>query len=948
MYTANGDYINIIENFDNSHNKIVIITFIGTDLSKFMNNLSSKINLIEETDNQLYPNELLEKYGKNIKVIFITRNVKNILNSLLQSEKYNKYLNTSSGGHTKILEEDTLNFEKLYDSYIQQNIFDVLFIKYEYLYSNHQGTKDMLSYFMDENLQNINFQIYNNECNDFNLIYGKSLQNKINSFEFFKHIENVSTRKFFVCSWGGCGSTTLCKYLNNFGKTYHIHDRYPKEHLCYPVNHKDSSWLPSECSQFSSHQIEHYNLKNYTFIFLIANPVKSIFSRFIKNKYCNYKEHLRYISCKDIELEEVIHSGKDLYKLNEFYYNYVNCKKKYNIYLINFDYIFENIDNINNILKIPKNKLFPKRIDKHYIYNDLVVSIYKNLSNRISKINFNLIMAINKTFNMITTTYNNISSKRLEETIYSINKCLDNVLIEKYFILLEVKIPNDNEKLYDTNLNKNTNFKGIIKDEFIKLLQHPKIEVYLIKTRPTYQSIFDFCNNFHNIIWILSNSDIHFPKWNNDKLKLLLNKNFDIESFVLTRYNIYNDLSNDWKTEKKRWYKGIMYCHNNVLYKSQHTKGCSIDSWIFKTPFNTKNINFNIFLGTPECDGMMNFQLSKIRKISNPCLDIISIHKHTNWQGNEAYKIISINGIKYTRKEYNQMMLKKGIDKKNIQFTEIKSNKSSKFYLVTTTYNNINSRRLEETIYSINKNLDNDLIEKYFILLEVEITYYHQKLYDTYLNKNTNFKGIIKDEFIALLQHPKIEIYLIKNRPSFKSIFNFCNNYHNIIWILTNSDIHFPIWNNNKLKLLLEKNYDVETFVITRYNIYDDLIDKIKTDQNGIYFIKNNIKYRTQLTTGASIDSWIFKTPLNIDKINLDFELGIPECDGRMNFQLSKIRKVSNPCLDIISIHKHNNWSPESYYKINYKGKIYTRKDFNKILDNIGLKRMKVPFSAVI
>ena len=78
------------------------------------------------------------------------------------------------------------------------------------------------------------------------------------------------------------------------------------------------------------------------------------------------------------------------------------------------------------------------------------------------------------------------------------------------------------------------------------------------------------------------------------------------------------------------------------------------------------------------------------------------------------------------------------------------------FNMITTTYNNINSARLEETIYSINKNLENDLIEKYFILLEVELTNEDENLYDTYLDKNSNFKGKIKDEFVTLLQNTKI------------------------------------------------------------------------------------------------------------------------------------------------------------------------------------------------
>ena len=46
---------------------------------------------------------------------------------------------------------------------------------------------------------------------------------------------------FYVCSWGGCGSKLLCRYLNNFGKAIHIHDPNPPEKLEY-IGFKNSSW----------------------------------------------------------------------------------------------------------------------------------------------------------------------------------------------------------------------------------------------------------------------------------------------------------------------------------------------------------------------------------------------------------------------------------------------------------------------------------------------------------------------------------------------------------------------------------------------------------------------------------------------------------------------------------------------------------------------------------
>ena len=81
--------------------------------------------------------------------------------------------------------------------------------------------------------------------------------------------------------------------------------------------------------------------------------------------------------------------------------------------------------------------------------------------------------------------------------------------------------------------------------------------------------------------------------------------------------------------------------------------------------------------------------------------------------------------------------------------------------------------------------------------------------------------------------------------------------------------------------------------------------------------------------------------------MNLDFEIGKPECDGRMNFQLSKVRKVSNPCLDIISIHNHTNWSADNYNKVLYKGEILSRKEFNKKLYKLGLFTKKIKFSKL-
>jgi len=51
---------------------------------------------------------------------------------------------------------------------------------------------------------------------------------------------NSNTRSYFnkdinyyICSYGGSGSTILFNYLSHFGNVYHIHDRYPPNNLQY-------------------------------------------------------------------------------------------------------------------------------------------------------------------------------------------------------------------------------------------------------------------------------------------------------------------------------------------------------------------------------------------------------------------------------------------------------------------------------------------------------------------------------------------------------------------------------------------------------------------------------------------------------------------------------------------------------------------------------------------
>lgn len=152
--------------------QIAVITLGRPGSSELISILNKmKLNVINKPFNHLYPNELLVNFGKNIKVIFITRSIKEILLSLKNREldkginwikQHYKHLNSDFTKYPKLFVEDTLNFEKLYDSYKNTNIFPVLFIKYENLYcKDNIKTVNMLSYFLKFTLEPSDFKFNN-------------------------------------------------------------------------------------------------------------------------------------------------------------------------------------------------------------------------------------------------------------------------------------------------------------------------------------------------------------------------------------------------------------------------------------------------------------------------------------------------------------------------------------------------------------------------------------------------------------------------------------------------------------------------------------------------------------------------------------------------------------------------------------------------------------------
>lgn len=197
---------------------------------------------------------------------------------------------------------------------------------------------------------------------------------------------------FYVCGSGGCGSTLIFNYLKFFGRSYHIHDRYPPDKLCYIGGENTEEPVYSEW--FNKTEIPEENLSSYKVIFIYRNPIKVIFSRFAQQKGPNVA-HLQHVMCEnngEIHFGDVIKTGTDLYKLEEFFDNYTIPKNRnYNIICVKYEDFFNNISLFNTVLGIPDIKeLYPKKIErsKNFTHVKELSLIYRSLMRKMSLMRF--------------------------------------------------------------------------------------------------------------------------------------------------------------------------------------------------------------------------------------------------------------------------------------------------------------------------------------------------------------------------------------------------------------------------------------------------------------------------------------------------------------------------------------------------------------------------------
>lgn len=169
-------------------------------------------------------------------------------------------------------------------------------------------------------------------------------------------------------------------------------------------------------------------------------------------------------------------------------------------------------------------------------------------------------------------------------------------------------------------------------------------------------------------------------------------------------------------------------------------------------------------------------------------------------------------------------------------------------------------QRHSEYLTCIHENLENEFIEKIYVFISDDV--------------NLNFKS------------EKIEIIRRDERPTYKDLFEFCNdNLKDQICIIANADIIL----DETLSVLNETNLDNIFVALTRWEVFCE---------NGEWCI-------APFNNSSSQDVWAFKSPIKTND-DMSFRLGKPGCDNKIAKLMSEQGYIlKNPGNQIICAHYH-------------------------------------------
>jgi len=176
-------------------------------------------------------------------------------------------------------------------------------------------------------------------------------------------------------------------------------------------------------------------------------------------------------------------------------------------------------------------------------------------------------------------------------------------------------------------------------------------------------------------------------------------------------------------------------------------------------------------------------------------------------------------------------------------------------------FNSSNHMRNGEYLYCLHQNLGNEYIENVYVFMEEDA--------------ELNFNSL------------KIKKVIVKERPSYKDLLEFCNQKLNDqICIIANADIIF----DDTLRYFNSVNFDKTFYALSRW--------EISTGDGKNWEIE-------PYENPASQDTWIFKTPVLTSDV-MNYTMGKPGCDNKITYDMRELGYTCrNPGKKVITIHFH-------------------------------------------
>ena len=211
--------------------------------------------------------------------------------------------------------------------------------------------------------------------------------------------------------------------------------------------------------------------------------------------------------------------------------------------------------------------------------------------------------------------------------------------------------------------------------------------------------------------------------------------------------------------------------------------------------------------------------------------------------------------------------------------------------IITTFYSFTNKERIDELIFSINKNLESEYVESIHIFFDSE-----------------DCKKLLKER----INSDKIVCASVGGRrATYKDFFDYTYNLEGKVCMISNSDVWIHSISDFLQNLIFKSSHFTKTLALTRHEI-----DMTKP------FID---KYE------GSHDAFVFKSPL--PKLNTDVLNHYQSVGGSENVVIYELGRAGiemiNPCEEFIIVHQHDR-KPEDhpYYRVDVARKGYVKPTF--------------------